>query len=342
MNHTMSGGPREAKGSPHRRKRPKMRLAEALEKFLQEPRRATTEVSYQKVLVKHIEYLGPERDVRSITLDDINNWARSLMQQQWRYKTHKRRKPEKGKLSDHTIYKHLKTARVFWNWLQEHSIIPASPMNGLKISRPPKPDVSSRTAPKSTLAALIRVMRRNSRDWAMFCFLVDTGVRANSLCELRMSMLDLDRNEAHLPQKGGRAHVAVFGPVTAKALKAFLKDRPKVEFPEVFLNQDGKPWTSDSLRSWLYRRCKQAGVRPIGPHALRRAVGCHLSLMQVPLSLVSKHLGHSNPMITATHYMPDDTEALHDMLERFGLLRELNAGNDEGEQEGRDVEPTVP
>ncbi|MBN1287853.1 MAG: site-specific integrase [Anaerolineae bacterium] len=324
----------------------------ALTKFLDLPRRVATEETYRDVLERHIRFLGPDRDVTAITQDDIAAWHRDLLRQDTRYAGHSKRPKEDGGLSDWTLYKHLKTARVFWNWLERAGHIARSPMAGYPVHKPPKPPVSQRAAPLDTLLALVPAMRRSPQEWAMFCFLLDTGVRAGGLCSLSFGGLDLKRRVAVVTEKQGRRHTAVFGPVTAAALRAWLKERGDGG-REIFLNRDGNPWTPAALRSWLRRRCHDAGVKPIGPHALRRAVGCFMALMHVPLSLLQRHLGHTSPVITAIHYMPDADDDLRHAVEQQGLLRALlDEGGDvedqaaaedaaEGEDEDEDGEKEV-
>jgi integrase/recombinase XerC len=308
--------------------RKKLRLKDALPLYFGEQSlREETIRSYERILTEHIEFLGPNRRVTSVKRRDIIAWQNHLKKTQVLYKNREDKKCKRpsfeGKLSEHTVYKRLKTAQVFWNWLERVGEIKKSPMKGVKIEKPPKPNVTKRKASIEVIRALAEVMWQDPRDWAMFCVLVDTGVRAIGLSNMELSGLEIDRLVAHTIEKGGNPHVAFFEQVTARALARYLKVRPKTRRREVFLNEKGGKMNESSLRGWLYRRCDKAGVERIGPHALRRAVGCHLAMKRVPLSLIQKHMGHSTAEVTARHYMPDGEEELHKMLSQFGLLEDV-------------------
>jgi integrase len=316
-------------------------LQEAVDRFLKQLTNAETERSYQGVLYRFSAHVGPERPLNSIALDDINSWHRSLKRQDVLYENHPNRERVQGKLSPHTIHKHLRSGRRFWNWCVEVGEVDVSPMKGKKIEQPEKVSVSRRTASLKRLKALIDVMRQKPHDWALFCFYLDTGCRSGAVAELPLARLDMDRRIAHTIGKRDKEHDARFSPITAAALRAWLKVRPKDACKRVFLNRDGNPWNSDSLRSWLYRRCDKAEIKRISPHALRRTLGCHLAMMKVPLSLITSHMGHSRQEITLDHYMPDDDDLLYELLEVVGLLAALGIempDDDEDDEDEEDVD----
>lgn len=306
-----------------------MNLNEAIQKYLLEPRSSQTEHSYEAVLRKMALFLDPKRDVRDITCDDLVAWHRDMVQQQRRYEDHPLRPPEAGGLSPHTIHKRLVTARGFWQWLFRVGEIDEVPMEGVKITLPDKPQVSARTIPFDELCKLAAVLRTRSQDWAIFCLFLDTACRAGAVATLSLSALDREHRLARLHEKGNRTHSLPYSPDTAEALEAWLAARPEVKDRSVFLNRDRKPWTPDSLRQWLYRRCDKAEIRRYSPHDLRRTASVYLALRGVPLSLIQKLLGHSDSAITVRHYLPDDNEDLRGMIENKGLLRGLFDANEE-------------
>jgi site-specific recombinase XerD len=262
--------------------------------------------------------------VTSVKRRDIVAWQNHLKGPQILYKgVQCRRHPFEGQLSPHTIHKRLRTARIFWIWLEDEGEIEQSPMRRLKLKKPPKPNVRLRTVPIEKIQSLVAVMRQDPRDWAIFCVLIDTGVRAIGLSNMELQNLNLDHRVVFTLEKGDKPHFAMFEQVTARALKRYLKVRPKTRRREVFFNEKGGKLNDSTVRGWLYRRCDKAGIERIGPHTLRRSLGCHLAMKRVPISLIQKHLGHSTAEITAQNYMPDGDEDLHDMLSKFGLLGEV-------------------
>ncbi len=99
----------------------------------------------------------------------------------------------------------------------------------------------------------------------------------------------------------------------------------------IFANPDGTPLKPDSVSaavSALFRRLKLPKGASL--HSLRHTHGSHLLANGVPLTNVSKRLGHVNPHVTATvyaHALPGRDDLAAAAWEKF-------------QQEGRPAKPT--
>jgi site-specific recombinase XerD len=78
------------------------------------------------------------------------------------------------------------------------------------------------------------------RDEAIVRFLLDTGVRATELCELRMRDLDLIEGQARILGKGNKVRVICFGRRTARVLRAYLRDEERTPDDAVFVSERGE------------------------------------------------------------------------------------------------------
>lgn len=302
-----------------------MILKNLLEEYLLNLDRQATRKTCESILGELVVFLGPEREACLVSRLDILKWKQSQQARTERFVNHPRRPKERGALSPMTIFRNLKTARAFWHWAVEiDEALHQSPMHGMKLKMPPKPSASSKAAPLGTLRALMSVMRASPRDWAMYLFLLDTGCRRGGLCTLTLERLDLESRHAVLIEKGGKEQRVYFTDETARAMRLWLKQRPKVASHTVFLSIRTKDeMRPDSVTMWMRRKCDQAGVTPIGPHAIRHAVGIHLASHCEPLSLIRDLFGHSSALVTAASYMPDSEEEIRAMIERRSLLYEV-------------------
>lgn len=301
-----------------------MILQELLDEYLLTLRNRETLRSYSSILGRLVRFLGPDRDIASVRARDILAWQKALLDQDRRYTDHPRHPEQDGGLAPMTVYKNLVTVRGFWQYAVTMEYIDCSPMRGLSIRQPPCPSAFEKAAPLTTLRALLPVAEQRPRDRAMYLFLLDTGCRAGAVCRLQIDRLDLTNRRAWVTEKRGRQHKAVFGEETAEALATWLDARPDMPAREVFLSRRTKrALTTRGLSAWLRALCAEAGVDPIGPHAIRHAVGCYLALEGEPLSLIRDLLGHEDARTTASFYMPDGEEALRAMVERSGLVRLL-------------------
>ncbi|MGH9436698.1 MAG: tyrosine-type recombinase/integrase [Terriglobia bacterium] len=84
----------------------------------------------------------------------------------------------------------------------------------------------------------------------------------------------------------------------------------------VFVDAEGKPFSSDHLERRLHKLCREAGLRKIGWHTLRHTFASHLAMRGVPLNAVQALLGHSS--ITTTmryaHLAPSTLRMAIDQL----------------------------
>ncbi len=286
-----------------------------------------TRRSSGSVLRRHVAYLGPDREAASVQPGEILRWQESLRTQEGRYADHPRRPAEDdGGLAEMTIFKNMKVARGFWSWAVEwDDDLGRSPMRAIAIKTPPRPPASEKAAPISTLRALLPVAAQHPRDYALYLFLLATGVRRKSVCLLALDQLDLAKRRAEVVGKGDRQYTVPFCTITAAALQAWLDVRPLVDTRAVFLSlHHHQPLTRSGVGTWIRRLCDEAGVPRIGPHAIRHAVGCYHASKGHPLSLIRELFGHSDARITLENYMPDSLDEVQAMVED-GLVRLLAA-----------------
>jgi integrase len=71
---------------------------------------------------------------------------------------------------------------------------------------------------------------------------------------------------------------------------------------------DGMPYKTNALGLWFVGVCTRIGIKK-SLHGLRHDCGSFLLAKNVPLTVVSKHMRHANPAITAgiySHMLPKD------------------------------------
>lgn len=95
-----------------------------------------------------------------------------------------------------------------------------------------------------------------------------------------------------------------------------LLHRRKKDTGYVFLNPEGRPYTSDRLNDVMRRLCRRAGLRTIGWHTLRHTFASHLAMRGVPLPVVKELLGHATIMTTMryAHVAPSTLRSAIDVL----------------------------
>jgi len=114
---------------------------------------------------------------------------------------------------------------------------------------------------------------KGARDLAIICLLIDTGLRASELCNLRLADVDLQRGWLKAIVKGGDEGVGLFTEYTTLQLAAWLSVRQTYANDEtLFVSlRGGKRLTRQGLKCELRKLGTRAGVVGLCPHRFRRA-----------------------------------------------------------------------
>jgi integrase/recombinase XerD len=109
------------------------------------------------------------------------------------------------------------------------------------------------------------------RDRAILLTLLDTGVRASELCDLRIFDYDLKTGRLHVRKgKGDKSRYVWAGEATRKAIWRFLASRPdaKPEHP-LFPTRTDQPLDRSNLLKMISACAKRAGVIAANVHKFR-------------------------------------------------------------------------
>lgn len=117
------------------------------------------------------------------------------------------------------------------------------------------------------------------RDQALVSLIVDSGLRADETCRLRVTDVDLEVNLLVVNEKGGDEEYGTFSYITAGYLHAWLEVRPELSGVDaLFVSIGGitphHPLTTRGLRIIVKKLGEKAGVPGVSPHTLRRAFAC--------------------------------------------------------------------
>jgi site-specific recombinase XerD len=166
----------------------------------------STIVVYREAIAQLIEYLG---DVPIIEIGpaDIERWRDWLLSERLLYVNHPTRPSTIGRLSVHTVRKHMSHARTFFRWCVDSAHFPQIRHNpAASVKMPPKPRHKPKAIADETIAALIAEIERTdysrgftptesaalrARNIAIVHFLRSTGCVRASFSNLA-AYLDFD------------------------------------------------------------------------------------------------------------------------------------------------------
>jgi len=150
------------------------------------------------------------------------------------------------------------------------------------------------------------------RDRAWFTLMWRAGLRVGEVVRLRLTDV-LAPPQAEQPArlrvsgKGQKERVVLLTADAYAVLQAWLQVRPASEQPYVFLNDRGQRLAANGIEWLLHRYGELAGV-PVTPHQLRHTYARQLTEAGMPLTSLSKLMGHAHVSTTQLYTAGADPE----------------------------------
>ncbi|MFA7332426.1 MAG: tyrosine-type recombinase/integrase [Candidatus Delongbacteria bacterium] len=207
-----------------------------------------------------------------------------------------------------TTRRALTILHQFLNWAK-HPL--ATELGAIRLPRAhtPSPDYLSEAEEKAlrkTLKARTD-LKCQARDRALFCLMLDTGIRVSEAAGLTAGAVELLEKLIRLVTKGGK-HRPRFLPMETRDLLKPLVAGLAPTAP-VFQTSSGKGICPRHIRRLLDAWALRAGIeRSIHPHALRHTFATSLLKKSGNLRLVQLALDHESPKTTAIYAHVADEE----------------------------------
>jgi site-specific recombinase XerD len=218
-----------------------------------------------------------------------------------------------------TVAGHYRALSVWFAWLVESGAIGASPMRTVRRPKAPQKRVAYVTP--AELRALVAGIDGDNwldaRDRAFVLLLFYSGVRVSESIALHTTEVEFAKRLLFVRRgKGGLPRLIPFAAEVAPALLDYLYRRPPSPLPQLWLAQDGNyeargALTDNGARQMLRRRCKEAGIRYLNPHAFRHGFAMWTLNAGMELSAVAAAMGHSSTQVTQRTYarwLPDSLQ----------------------------------
>jgi integrase/recombinase XerD len=174
-----------------------------------------------------------------------------------------------------TAVSRQQAVRRFSAWLVEDGELDEDPLAGL---RQPKVDIKVVDAlTDEQITAMIEVCAgkdlRDRRDEALIRLLVETGMRASEVINLRVEDIDLPHGLAVVRRgKGGKGRVVPFTAKAGRALDRYMRLRKTHRLASteaLWLGDRGKGFSYFGLRLTLLYRADLAGIKGFHVHQMR-------------------------------------------------------------------------
>jgi integrase/recombinase XerD len=213
----------------------------------------------------------------------------------------------------HAAYRSL---RALFRWVEFEEIMPDGWKNPMEKVRAPKVNPEP-IEPISIddIEKLLGICSTKSfsdlRDQAIFLFMLDTGIRAQEVCDLNCNDVDFQNGRIMIKRgKGGKSRAGFISGKVRRALTRYLRKRTDQD-PALFVSVHGSRLTYDGLRQILERRSQAAGLTSQPTlHKFRRAFALSMLRSEVDVYSLQKLMGHADLSVLRRYLAQNEDDIL--------------------------------
>jgi len=214
------------------------------------------------------------------------------------------KKEKNENISDKSIETYMRHLRAIFYFFMEKGY-----MNPYKIEMP-KYDVESKDPfTDEDIAKLLKKPNINTtkftdyRNWVMCCFFMGSGVRQNTLCNIKIGNLDFENKFIRLTTvKNRKSYNIPMSHELSEILIEYLNYRKGDYDDYLFCNDYGDQLKKAAVRTAMVRYSKSRGVEHNGTHIYRHTFAKYFVLGGGSLTELQEVLGHCS-IEMARHYV---------------------------------------
>lgn len=216
-----------------------------------------------------------------------------------------------------TINNQLSVLRRVLSRAQAYGLIEQVPMDGSVWMRTERIEDESNWLPGEDEQRLMQSLWENRDARPQRCLVLLTqliaGLRFSELRALEKSDLDIQAGGLHIRRSRSRQVTgtpknkrARFQPLPAELVDALRRYMLSTDGQLLFTGIHGGHLSNNVLNRWLRAACREAGVREVSSHGLRRTAGSSYGLMGVSQKGIASMLGHQDTQATERYVRVHD------------------------------------
>lgn len=292
-------------------------LGAASKEFLDERRdRSLTDntmTMYLNTLKSLASFLGIEKPVEDITLDDLRAYMRDQREQG---------------MSDKTLATRRQNIRAFFSFLSEEEFIATDPSVRIAKIRLEKKKRTPMTVEEvqAVLNAFDASTELGLRNRVLFLLMADTGARVTEIVTIELANVDLDMRKIKTMGKGREERYLNLCAHTAREIRRYLRKfvaKRAEPSPYLFPNPEGKPISRHAANKIVKRAAEAAGIDNVCPHRIRATFGSIYADDGGDTFALQQEMGHHD-IRTTMGYVTVQEKEVHQKHSRYGLGPKLS------------------
>ena len=279
-------------------------LLESKDKFIdylkQNGRANATVLAYGKDIDQLAEFTRTMNKIHAsdLTTEDIEAFKVHLKNEKYTAKS---------------VSRKVNSIKSLYRFLKSQSLITDNPAQQVTH---PKYEVSPpRILSKMEYRALRDACRDDLRLSAIIELLLQTGIRIGELSNLSLETVNLPKKQVEI--QAYESHEGRTIPLTEAAIKsieAYLNVRPKTKDNTLFITKTGNPFLVRNIRTAIDRYYKMAGINNAKVNDLRHTFIIQQLSSGVPLTYLSKVVGHKRISTTEKYLKLIDNQTEKDSV----------------------------
>lgn len=205
-----------------------------------------------------------------------------------------------------SINHYLRDWRTFLNWCHLVDLI----QEPIKIKEIEVQDELPKMYTDDEMAVMLEKPRQGDgfsswRSWALISTVYATGLRASSLCALKLEDLNFQRGELAInKQKNKKAGILPITPALATTLKEYINKWLRECEPTdwLFPSITGEQFNVGALNHSIQRYCSERGIEGHGIHSVRHNFARDMILNGAGEFRLQRYLNHSDIQMSQ-HYV---------------------------------------
>lgn len=259
-----------------------------------------TVVTYGYYFKAFVEYIGGDNLFEKITTEDVRRFLNYLINEK--------------SLSKRSSCDHWVALSSLWTWAEKEL--------GVKhiIREIPRPRFTKKVIEPLTEAELKSILKQTThkrvkrsngtvyhaerdtalRDKAIIMVLLDTGIRASELCDLKNADYDPKKGKLFVRHgKGDKERMLFLGANAKRALWRYLNSKENFNKPHKSLfnvtrSPNGKPMSRSDLFRLIQRLAKKAGITGCNVHRFRHTFAINFLRNGGTVLMLQHLLGHES------------------------------------------------
>ncbi len=200
-------------------------------------------------------------------------------------------------LSAKSIQRHVSSAKGFFNFLKQNSLIDSSPFDDVVVPKAPKnlPEILSPDQVNSLLSFPPK-KPQDFRDLAVLEVIYSCGLRVSEASNINIDDFEDNKSFLRVLGKGSKTRLIPVGSFAVKSVDIWLEHRNKInpDTKALFINLRGERLSVRSIQERIKKIAIAQGLPPIHPHMLRHSFATHLLESSGDLRSIQELLGHSS------------------------------------------------